>query len=368
MAAMAEGPRPPLGNHVQQLIEDRNAEAQQLIEDRDAEATGKSLDITQQARAVLAEARQLHRSDKSEDAVEMLVAWLDTPGSAAIASAAADNETLAIFQAMLTLGCWLCNLLATRHLQCRRVARAFGYTRTCERWLAARASGIVSQDNDEIWLRLHFDCLLNSAELAQISDDSSKALSCLKECEKVQKVMSKHSDPEAVYLCQAEVLLNLKRFQEAATAAARAAEVLKPQQQPSGGEKKAYSLIVALSLEQAALIALGGHTGPIPARALRCTAEAQSAWLLSNFEPNTPGCMAAQALLAQMRTLHNQIQTSTSTSGSGSRLRDVQSRSGTAMRSSSLPSRGSTPLLPTVTTPPHPLPPLHVSSCTESGL
>lgn len=256
------------------------------------------------ARVGLAEARELHREGRDEEAVDILVEWLDGP-----VPSARDIELNDLRQAMVALGCWLCNTLATRHLHARRVARAFGYTTTCERWLGLRQASADDGSAEEMWARLRYDRALNAAELAQSSGDRNKAIELLRVCERLQSAVPSLPDPEAGHLCLAEILLQSGRPAEAATAAVRAMQLLR-KQPVEDEERKVYGLLFALSLEQAALAALGtAASGPPPLRALRCLPDAEAAWALTkqSEEGATPGVEAARALLVEMRTVHGRL-------------------------------------------------------------
>jgi len=262
------------------------------------------------ARWGLAEARQLHREGRDEEGVDILVEWLDGP-----APSPHDAEMQELQQAMVALGCWLCNTLATRHLHARRVARAFGYTTTCERWLGLRQVAPDDSSSEEMWARLQYDRALNGAELAQSSGDRPKAICLLRECERLQAAVPSLPDPEATHLCLAEVLLQSGRHAEAATAAVCATQLLR-KQAVDDEERKIYGLLFAISLEQAALAAMGSGAGsaPPPLRALRCLADAEAAWALvkpsllpSGSAGATPGIEAARALLLEMRAVHARL-------------------------------------------------------------
>lgn len=255
------------------------------------------------ARSGLAAARELHRDGRDEEAVDILVEWLDSPPPTTH-----DDELNDLLQAMVALGCWLCNTLATRHLHARRVARAFGYTRTCERWLSLRQATLEDDSSAEMWARLRYDRALNAAELAQSSGDRPKAVAALRECERLQAATPSLPDPEAVQLCLAEVLLQSGRRAEAVAAANLAMEYLR-RQTPHTDERKVYSLLFAFSLEQAALAGMpaAGGAGPPPMRALRCLPEAEAAWAMASCEGPSPGFDAARQLLAEMRNTHERI-------------------------------------------------------------
>jgi len=146
---------------------------------------------------------------------------------------------------------------------------------------------------------------------AQSSGDRQKAIALLRECERLQSSAPSLPDPEAAHLCLAEVLLEAGRHAEAATAAVRATQLLR-KQPVDDEERKVYGLLFALSLEQAALAAMGmTGFGPPPLRALRCLPDAEAAWALTKHseseEGPTPGVDAARALLRDMRTVHGRV-------------------------------------------------------------
>lgn len=265
-------------------------------------------DVVHRARSALATARQLHRQGQDDDALNILVECLDKEaiGSSHVGHASHRSEDVDmdnIHQAMVALGCWLCNALATRHLSERRVARAFGYTRTCERWLAKEKNPSDVHENVEMWLRLRFDCTLNAAELAQTSSDLPKAVAKLKECKRLQDKMSAPQEPEVVHLCLAEALLHTNQYADAAVAAQCAIQFLQPQQQRD--ERKIYSLLFALSLEQAALAAVGEQDAPPPPRAMMCLPDAEAVWYYDSMRHMPAVDEASQALLLQMRRVHS---------------------------------------------------------------
>lgn len=265
--------------------------------DRDGDASK----IADQARCALGAARQAHGASQDADAIEMLAAWLD--GGKALAKEQ-DPELVTVHQGMVALGCWLCNAVATRHLSKRQVARAFTYTRTCDRWLSLRKG-----PSDNMWLKLRFDCHFNAAELAQTSDDTPKAIAMLRECEKLQLAMKEPPEPEAVYICLAEVLLKVGQHEEAAGAAQHAASALKVQQL-DGNERKRYSLLFALALEQSALGAVmkaNGIHGFASERALRCLPDAESIWFAASSDSPSPVDNACRELLVRMRRLHHSL-------------------------------------------------------------
>lgn len=311
--------RPPqqehshLGSEVAAAVSSSTGVPRQLPRSRAAAAAlanaGAEHSVSQvvaAARKALADAREMHKKGRDEEAVDMLVEWLDGPPADP-----RDAEMQELLQAMVALGCWLCNTLATRHLHARRVARAFGYTTTCERWLALRRIGKDDSGSEEMWARLQYDRALNAAELAQSSGDRPKAIWLLRECEHLQVAVPSLPDPEATHLCLAEVLLQSGRYAEAVTAAVRATQLLR-KQAVDDEERKIYGLLFAISLEQAALCAMGATagSGPPPLRALRCLADAEAAWALvkpaSEGEPS-PGIEAARALLMEMRAVHEKI-------------------------------------------------------------
>jgi len=209
---------------------------------------------------------------------------------------------LSVQQAIVALGCWLCNRVATGHLQKRQVARAFAYTRTCERWLKLRRG-----PSDDMWLKLRFDCAFNAAELAQSSEDLPKAVDKLRACERLQSAMQDPPEPEAVHICMAEVLLQGRRHIEAAVASQRAVDVLQPQQ-GHGNERKRYSLLFAYALEQSALAAVDPEFElTLRRRALQCLPDAEAAFFAAPCDEPTPVDEASRALLAQMRRLHYEL-------------------------------------------------------------
>jgi len=281
--------------------------------------------LLERSRAALGAARQAHKEGRDVEAVETLAGWLD-PGSLfgqlSRRQEMQDPDVVKVVEAMVALGCWLCNAIATRHLHRRQVARAFSFTRTCERWLALR-----SGPSDRMWLKLRFDCSLNAAELAQCSDDTPQAIVRLRECERLQRAMQDPPEPEAVHICLAEVLLKTGQHAEAAGAAQRAEAALRPQQ---GGadERKRYSLLFALAMEQSALGALSraaGFRGFAAERALQCLPDAEMLWFAA---PSTaaaaagkpPAGQAAGAcheLLARMRRLHHELLLNQQAHGSG---------------------------------------------------
>lgn len=258
------------------------------------------------ARAALADARELHREGRDEEAVDVLVEWLDGPAP----ESGQDLEMKDLSQAMVALGCWLCNNLATRHLHVRRVARAFGYTTTCERWLALRQASWQDGGSEDMWARLRYDRALNAAELAQSSGDRAKAIILLRECERLQETVPSLPDPEAPHLCLAEVLLQSGRLAEAATAAVHAMKLLRSQP-IDDEERKVYGLLFALSLEQAALAAMATpSSGPPRLRALRCLPDAEATWALTaqcDEGSESQGVQAARALLQEMRNVHGRL-------------------------------------------------------------
>lgn len=268
-----------------------------------------ALKTAEDGRIALSEARELHRDGRDEEAVDILVEWLDQPLPESLA-----RDMHALHQAMIALGCWLCNSLATRHLHARRVARAFGYTRTCERWLAQRE--VVPDGSTEIWARLQYDRALNAAELAQSSGDQVKAIAMLRECETLQAVSPSLPDPEAIHLCLAEVLMQCGRNAEAAAAAVCATDILR---QPNlEDDRKVYALLFALSLEQAALARIDG---PVPARALKCFTDAEAIWTevaggCSWATSASAGAQAIHALLMEMKSTHDSLLPRFNASGS----------------------------------------------------
>jgi len=264
------------------------------------------------AKSLLAKAQHFHRRGQDEDAVELIMEWLDRSGGAEIGVSAGweaeDGEMVAVQQAMVALGCWLCNALATGHLIARRVARAFGYTRACQRWLALQRPPGHGERPSEMWLRLRFDQALNAAELAQTSDDLPTVVAMLRECERLQAFMEAPAEAEAVHICLAEALLRGCCFAEAARAAQAAAALLGPQQRPGAeGARKVYSMLFALSLEQSALGALEGPERPPPERALQCLPDAEAAWLLGSSGGPSPADEASLALLERMSRAHCEL-------------------------------------------------------------
>lgn len=338
---MKEGPNRDAEGSAPSTVAPRQAEAQAQAEAGNGQAQSS---VLQQARPALAAARELHREGRDEEAIDVLVEWLDAGGPSPPSSPtegqviseqfSEDPDFVEVHQAMIALGCWLCNTLSTRHLHARRVARAFGYTRTCERWLAK----VKDNTNGEMWLRLRYDRALNAAELAQSSDDQPKAIVMLHECERLQAKMQAPPNPEAVHLCLAEVLQQSGQYVEAANAAAQAIDLLR-QQNVEGNERKVYSLVFALSLEQAALASLAGiplanapapsgsESGltptdntvvrappPVaatpPVRAMRCLSEAEAAWTMNigaDAGPINAASDAVRGLLAQMRYVHRDL-------------------------------------------------------------
>lgn len=268
-------------------------------------------ELMQHMRPVLARARDLHREGQHEDAVDLLVEWLDKDKISADDLESAD--VVQVHQAMLALGCWSCNILSTVHLCERRVARAFGYTRTCQRWLGLHMHSVEKSENSAMWLRLRFDCALNAAELAQSSGDYPGAVGILRVCERLQDVMDAPNQPEVVHLCLAEALLQSGCSFEAIQEAQCAAEVLRLQQ-GSDDRRKIYSLVFALSLEQAAMclqVGLRPECKP-PVRALHCLTEAEEiaepllsfhGQSLAQDEAAVMGD-ACRVLLEQMRHVH----------------------------------------------------------------
>jgi len=290
------------------------------------------------ARLSLTEARECHGDGRDEEAVDILVEWLDAYPTSQ------DAELRELLQAMVALGCWLCNNLATRHLFARRVARAFGYTTTCERWLCLREVPVNHSKDAEMWARLQYDCALNAAELAQSSGDRLKAVALLRECERLQASAPSLPDPEAAHLCLAEVLLESGRNAEAATAAVRAMQILR-KQPVEDEERKVYGLLFALSLEQAALAAAGtAGMGPPPIRALRCLPDAEAVWSLAKHseseEGGTPGSDASRVLLGEMRTVHGRLLQQAAKAHS--EAHEAHSKSPEAKRAHRLPAAGAT--------------------------
>lgn len=307
----------------------------------DCDAAGSS------AVSVLAAARQFHREGRDEEAVDLLAQRFE---SRVVEDETGGADAAGTYQAMLAMGCWLCNSLATEHLLARRVARAFGYTRTCEQWLDMRGIPQADDADAEMWLRLSFDRALNAAELAKASDDLPQSLEMLRKCERLQASMHvPPRDPEVVHICLAEVLLQRARHAEAASAAARAVELLQPQL-VAGDERKAFALLFALSLQQSALDA----AGQIPC-ALRCLAAAEAAWAYSIPEDGGQdppgGAEAARKLLARMRQVHR-----------------VMTLRMHGMRAQSASASGSTPPVAVASAPPAALdmPPTGVSSATPA--
>lgn len=293
-----------LGGDVGRLLEERAAERQReaaqalqaaAMAAAQAAARVEMLEAVAQARSALAHARDLHQQGEEEDVVEVLIEWLDqkkqwldTP----------DMHT--VHQAMVALGCRACNLAATQHLQARQVARAFGYTRTCERWLALRMRDTGSEPGSDMWLRLEFDLNFNSAELAKSSGDLVRAASLLQTCERLQGKLPHTSVPEAVHLCLAEVLQQIGQPAQAAVQAGRAVRIL--QQQWSVGTPKLFSLVFALSLEQVTLASVGSDLPP-PPRAFDCLADAETA----AYQGLSPELESVQPLLAKMRQVHQEL-------------------------------------------------------------
>mmetsp|Transcript_52033 Transcript_52033/g.96354 ORF Transcript_52033/g.96354 Transcript_52033/m.96354 type:complete len:317 (+) Transcript_52033:58-1008(+) len=258
----------------------------------------------EEALQVLAAAKQQHDDGRLESAIQKLMHWFEPRAQT---WADAEPKVRELLDTMLSFGCWLCVEASTWHLRGRRVARAFHYTRLCQRWLALH--GKAAGDEEELWLRLRYDCFLNAAELAQVSEDQLKALQALRECERVQKAMTAPPDPEAVYICLAEVLLQLGHMEEAADAALLAEKYLRSQI-AGKSTRKAYSLLVALSLEQAAYSEqLTSSMGPLPSRALECFNEAESAWNAGGMQAGSdhPGARAAVILLDEMRQVQDEL-------------------------------------------------------------
>mmetsp|Transcript_34501 Transcript_34501/g.78762 ORF Transcript_34501/g.78762 Transcript_34501/m.78762 type:complete len:327 (+) Transcript_34501:35-1015(+) len=258
----------------------------------------------EEAQRVLEAAQQQHDDGRLESAIQKLMRWFELREEL---WADAAPEVQELLDTMLSFGCWLCVEASTWHLRGRRVARAFHYTRLCQRWLGLRSK--AGRDEEELWLRLRYDCFLNAAELAQVSEDQLKALQALKECERVQKAMQAPPDPEAVYICLAEVLLQLGHMEEAADAALLAEKYLRSQIAGTS-TRKAYSLLVALSLEQAAYSEqLASSMGPLPSRALECFNEAESAWNAGGMQASNdhPGARAAVILLDEMRQVQDEL-------------------------------------------------------------
>jgi len=275
----------------------------ELVAAADMPSVETASEIVQRAEAALSTARNMHQQDRDEDAVEILAEWLNEAGRAG----PVGPDAVRIQQAMIALGCWLCNRLATKHLHARRVARAFGHTRVCQRWLAMRVDpqalgGRTDHGTAQMWLQLEFDCTLNSAELANASDDGEGAIAALANCQDLSEGMDFRPDPEAVHLCLAEVLLRAGRHAEAAISARHASNLLRAQQIPGDG-RKLYSLLFALSLEQSALSTLSDLPGLPPLRrSLLCLQDAEAAWHEGGYDAIDPG--PPQALLERMRTVH----------------------------------------------------------------
>lgn len=252
------------------------------------------------AREALIAAREAQREGREVEGVEALATWLNAPNVEKESGELAD-----VIQAMVALGCWLCNAVATRHLHKRQVARAFTFTRTCQRWLALRRG-----EPDEMWLKLKFDCYFNGAELAQTSGDTARAVLLLRECAKLQAAMQEVPAPEAVYICLAEVHLKCGDHEAAASAAQSASDSLKSQE-IGGDERKRYSLVFSLALEQSALVVLCRKGQAVASeRALRCLPDAEATWFVQPEGSEGPGDDACRVLLGQMRKVHHDLLTS----------------------------------------------------------
>eukprot|EP00929_Paragymnodinium_shiwhaense_P120275 TRINITY_DN92203_c0_g1_i1.p1 TRINITY_DN92203_c0_g1~~TRINITY_DN92203_c0_g1_i1.p1 ORF type:complete len:469 (+),score=74.43 TRINITY_DN92203_c0_g1_i1:126-1532(+) len=288
-------------------------------------------------RSSLADARELHRSGKDEEALEKLAPWLEkleretteaartTPHGKQRSPVAAEASVLTVQQAMLALGCWLCNACATRHLQAGRVARAFGFTHLCERWLDLRkpelgGKALGDQSGEDMWLRLLYDCSLNSADLAQASEDVQATTAALRTCEKLLGLATDLPDPEAVHMHLAEALMQEGDFAEAAMSARRAHEVLSVQAlqadcaDDEDSLRRVCSILYALSLEQMALSNTSGPGLPPPSRSLKCFLEAERIWFQrTDGAPKADGNSqsgaeaAASSLLARMRQTHLEL-------------------------------------------------------------
>jgi len=294
------------------------------------------VDQLQCARIALSRARQLHKEGLDEQAVAVLSELLNAsvsdcslggrrnsddrvPQEWTQMAPCIDSSCAGVLLAMAALGCFICNSLAAKLMKTRAVARAFRFTVLCERWLLLQdylqTECADSEDGEQMWLRLRFDNTLNTAELAQASDDLPKALTALRDCERIQEEVFVPPDPEAVHLCLAEVLLVQGIPTEAALSAARAIEILSSERHES--ERKAFSLFFALSLEQAALVAINTPQS-LQTAVLQCFPSALR--LVENAEGSIMRSNGMRDLWARMQGIHWTLTVKPNSNGSPERF------------------------------------------------